>query len=461
MFNLHEQPVAIDLFAGAGGLSEGMLSAGVNVTVAVELHPHPALTNAFNHPGTTVLCGDIKDLDPKVILSHVQRNTGNRHVDIVAGGPPCQGFSSAGKRDSKDPRNQLIHQFVRIVEAFEPKVFIFENVPGLGTFYGGATLHKVLDKFWELGYQIHGVDNEGDSYPLEYPVVDSSCFGVPQRRKRLILIGWKKGALGKLEWPTTADDPRYSAKSKLTVYDAISDLDFLSGGFECHQYQSPAASKYQRERRKNSEFVFNHLATKHHVDTVNMFRRFRAGTTVSSLQAEHRTGKQRVRRLSTDETAPAVLALPDDYIHPRRHRIPTVRELARLQSFDDDYVFFGKRTTSDMNRRLDVPQYTQVGNAVPPLLARRLAEAILKGLEANVVDLRPLRERKSRHSWVVGSSAFQGYELTEAATAQVDVVSLRDGITYLPIGSIESWLGNGNLGIVNWTKRRKISRKTG
>ena len=451
----NKQPVAIDLFAGAGGLSEGLLSAGFNVTVAIEGHPHPALTHAFNHSKTTVLCGDIRLVTVKKLMYHVERNTGSSKVDLIAGGPPCQGFSSAGKRDKQDPRNKLIHEFVRIVEAINPNIFIFENVPGLGRFYGGTTLHTVLDKFWEIGYEIHGIDNQSDFYPEDYPITDSSLFGVPQQRRRLILVGWKKGAIQQLPWHTTNNNSHSQSTSSVTVNEAISDLDFLSGGYECHTYQSKPQSQYQNERRKNSRLLFNHLATKHRVATVNMFRRFKPGSSVNSIDKNYRTGKQRVYRLCPDKVSPAVLALPDDYIHPRRHRIPTVRELARLQSFDDDYVFLGKRTTSDKNRRVDVPQYTQVGNAVPPLLAKKLGETILTAFGYDTCDLRDLDERSKRHSWILGSSGFHGYELSEEAEDSIDLISLDNSSISLPICLNRKRKSNQNIGIVNWTKQRR------
>jgi len=142
----------------------------------------------------------------------------------------------------------------------------------------------------------------------------------------------------------------------------------------------PPSSEYQRQRRLHTGTLFNHLATKHRKATVNMFRRLVPGKTIRSIPEEHRSGKQRMRRLTPNDASSAILALPDDYIHFQRHRILTVREMARLQSFDDDYVFLGKRTTSDLSRRVDVPQYTQVGNAVPPILARALGVAIIRAL---------------------------------------------------------------------------------
>src|SRR4051794_35073822 len=131
-------PVAVDLFSGAGGLAEGLEAVGIRVAAAVELHPQPALTHAFNHPHTRVLAGDIRDLDLKVLDREVREATGSAIVDVVVGGPPCQGFSTAGKMNADDPRNGLFRSFVKAVEYFQPRMFVLENVPGFKNMHGGA-----------------------------------------------------------------------------------------------------------------------------------------------------------------------------------------------------------------------------------------------------------------------------------------------------------------------------------
>jgi len=439
------------LFAGAGGLSEGLLAAGINVAVAVESHPHPALTHAFNHPDTTVLCGDIREISARRIRDQLERKTGQRNPDIVVGGPPCQGFSVAGKRKRTDPRNKLLEQFARLVEQLSPKVFVFENVPGLFKLYGGRALHKLMDQLWKKGYVFHGLDNNSEYYPTDYPVFDASKFGVPQKRKRLVLIGFKEGLADNL----TVD---WRRGRPVSVDSAIGDLDFLTGGLESHTYGKIPTTNYQRDRRSNCSHLFNHLATKHHQNTVKVFRHFMPGDTVNCLPADLRTKKQRVLRLKPECASPAVLALPDDYIHPSLNRILTVRELARLQSFDDDYVFFGKRTTSDKNRRVDVPQYTQVGNAVPPLLARSLGTSILQALGCQTIDLRNLPERKRRQEWITGGSGFHGYELTPIAAREIDLISISSNQCLIPINETALPITQLDDGIVDWTQRRTNKR---
>jgi DNA (cytosine-5)-methyltransferase 1 len=155
-----------------------------------------------------------------------------------------------------------------------------------------------------------------------------------------------------------------------------------------------------------------------------LYRRLAQGETIRTIPEKLRTGKQTMRRLESDRVSKAVLALPDDLVHYGRLRIPTVREMARLQSFDDDYVFLGKRTTSDLSRRIDVPQYTQVGNAVPPLLAKALGHAMLKALGCTSRDIRDHETRRQRHEWLRGSSGFSGYAFAEEAAGEIMFLDL-------------------------------------
>ena len=185
-----------------------------------------------------------------------------------------------------------------------------------------------------------------------------------------------------------------------------------------------------------------------------MFRRLVAGKTIRSIPEEHRSGKQRMRRLHREDTSFAVLALPDDYIHYQRHRIPTVREMARLQSFDDDYVFFGKRTTSDLSRRVDVPQYTQVGNAVPPLLAKALGKALVRALGGPQKDLRMAGLRRKRHGWIRGSSGYLGYTLAPVAEGKIALYDILGNSLPLPLCEEEVPVGS-QAGLVEWMKRRR------
>lgn len=448
------RPVAIDVFAGAGGLSEGLLSAGINVAVAIEKHPHPALTCAFNHPSTTVVCDDIAELEMDALSVLVRKRIRASNVDIVVGGPPCQGFSPAGLCNPNDPRNKLFREFVRVVDHFKPKVFLFENVPGFVKLYEGKAIQAIVGHFRELGYKMHGIPQDLAKLD-EFPLLDASHFGVPQRRKRFILVGWREGEIEcDFEWPEKSHGPDSQTKRKfVSTGQALSDLEFLTAGHESHIYQPDRRiTSYQSARRSNTDTLFNHLATKHRADTVAMYRRLTQGGTIRMIPAKFRSGKQTMSRLTEWDRSKAVLALPDDFVHYRRHRIPTVREMARLQSFDDDFVFLGKRTTSDKHRRVDVPQYTQVGNAVPPLLGRALGKAILKCLGLRTKDLRDLPERKRRLSWIRGSSGFAGYSLDPDAKGKIDLVDNSGARRNLPLSSDDIPVEELDC-ITNWTLR--------
>ena len=404
-------PVAIDLFAGAGGLSEGLQAAGINVAVAFEKHPHAALTYAFNHPDTTVLCGEIRNADLDRVEAILEENTGRSEIDIIAGGPPCQGYSPAGKRRKNDRRNGLYETFLEFVSHFQPKMVLFENVPGFADFDGGSTVKIMLSRLWKLGYEVAGFDRGAKTLPEELPILDASRFGVPQRRRRFLLVAWHADEVAKdFEWPGETHGVGIDSKrlKLVTVEDALDDLAFLTAGFECHAHPKKTNNAYQLARRNGCDRIFNHLATKHRKTTVNMYRRLSPGDTIRSIPEKFRTGKQTILRLAPTEISKAVLALPDDLVHYSRLRIPTVREMARLQSFDDDYVFLGKRTTSDLGRRIDVPQYTQVGNAVPPLLAKRSVGPSCVRL---VTD-----QRISGTSWN-GANATSGYAAVQASWA--------------------------------------------
>jgi DNA (cytosine-5)-methyltransferase 1 len=420
-------PVAVDLFAGAGGLGEGLQSAGFDVVAAVELHPQAALTYAFNHPNSSVFFGDIRSLSSQLLLEAVIRRTGNEAVDLVVGGPPCQGFSTAGKMNSQDPRNSLFHQFVRVVRELRPKAFLLENVPGFKNAYNGEAFNEASRLLGNIGYE------------LADDILDASDFGLPQRRERFVMVGWLSGQVGQFEFPPPTHCPPTllptGIEHFITVEEAIGDLAFLEPGWEAHRYQARANGQYQRDRRNGCELLFNHLATRHRSQAIEMFQHIPEGGTISSVPDDIRSAKKTMARLHRDRISNAVLALPDDLIHYCHDRIPTVRELARLQSFDDDYVFWGKRTSGFMERRVDVPQYTQVGNAVPPLLGRSLGIALLEAMNAVVMDRRNLEVRRRRHQWVQGSSGYTGYSLSPAAVGKIDLHDVLGYECSLPVGT--------------------------
>lgn len=404
--------LAIDLFAGAGGFSEGLSAVGIEVGLAQELHPQPGLTHAFNHPDTPVLVGDIREIDIKLMEKLLKKHHPGRRVDVVVGGPPCQGFSTAGKKDKVDPRNTLFFNFFKVVEYFKPKLFVLENVPGFKKMYDGHAYEAATELFSSLGYE------------LQDTILNACDYGVPQRRNRFVMVGVQKGI--KFSWPEkTHLNPEENDSLSLfdsaltepvTVLDALGDLEFVKPGFEGHQHQMKAACGYQRSRRDGCKYLFNHLATRHRDRAIEIFSHIPEGGTINQVPDHVKSAKRTMARLNRRHISNTVLALPDDLIHYEQPRIPSVREMARLQSFDDDYVFIGKRTSGFVERKVDVPQYTQVGNAVPPLLAQAIGRQIVKALGGRVQDLRDKEERRSRHAWVRGSSGFAGYVLGPEAS---------------------------------------------
>lgn len=404
--------VAIDLFAGAGGFSEGLAASGVSTALAQELHPQPALTYAFNHPSTPVLVGDIRRIDVSLMESLLLKHAHVKGVDVVVGGPPCQGFSTAGKKSKVDPRNTLFFNFFKVVEHFRPALFVLENVPGFRKMYGGHAYEAAAELFSSLGYS------------LQDTILNACDYGVPQRRNRFVMVGVQHGV--KFRWPArTHLNPEGKSlelfgatlAAPVTVGNALADLAYLKPGFEGHRHARQPTGEYQMSRRNGCEHLFNHLATRHRDRAVEMFSHIPEGGTISQVPALVKSGKRTMARLDRNHISNSVLALPDDLIHYQQPRIPTVREMARLQSFDDDYVFMGKRTSGFVQRRVDVPQYTQVGNAVPPLLAAAIAKEIVRSLGGRPQDLREKPLRRTRHEWLRGSSGFSGYALGREAHA--------------------------------------------
>lgn len=429
-----DAPVAIDLFAGAGGLGEGLAAAGIDVAVAQELHPQPALTYAFNHPRTTVVTGDIRNIDLNLLASLVRTRRSPGDVDVVVGGPPCQGFSTAGKKLEHDPRNDLFLQFARVIEHFRPRMFLMENVPGFQRMYRGAAYQEAVEVFSDLGYS--SLDR----------IISAPEFGIPQRRDRFVMVGWRGDLCEPFRWPepTHAQPdsqgrlPGFGLEPYITAREALSDLAFLEPGYESHTHEMEPENVFQVARRKGSDMLFNHLATRHREKAVRMFTHIPQGGTINSVPEEFRSAKRTMARLHPDRISGTVVALPDDLIHYKFDRIHTVREMARLQTFDDSYVFLGKRTTCFVQRRVDVPQYTQVGNAVPPLLGKVLGNALLRALGGATVDLRDVEERQRRHSWLRGSSAYVGYGLEPSVNGELALVNERGEQLPLPLAAEET-----------------------
>lgn len=371
----------IDLFSGCGGLGLGFHQAGFSTYLANELHPDPARTyieNILSENPEKMLIGSICDkLSTKNITKpKLKRN----EIDCIAGGPPCQGFSMAGSGFADDPRNNLYMEYLRVIQEIEPKSIVFENVPGFANRYGRNHREFLEKKLTQMGYETHS------------GILRASDYNVPQLRKRFYCIGVKKDYLNdhRLGFP---EPKNLKQDSSLTAFDVISDLDtyHLGGGygsgeiFGPDKYLKPARSDFQKEMRKisgltTSGHTYNTKIPNHTDKVIKRMMAYQLGNTKQSLIGTEIETKKLSQRVLKKNSFPSitVVSLPDDYIHYNRKmpRTLSVRECARFQTFPDDFVFYGKRTTGGKRRKVDVPQYTQVGNAIPPRLANTIAEYV-------------------------------------------------------------------------------------
>jgi DNA (cytosine-5)-methyltransferase 1 len=349
----------------------GLEQAGFKTLVANEVHADPCKTLRHNFPGVPVVQGSIRDLSGADLLQHAGVSPRARpDIDLVAGGPPCQGFSTAGMKDPVDPRNSLIGDFLRIVDELQPRFFLLENVTGLRTLHRGRLFENVLESLDELGYA------------FRYGVLHAADFGVPQMRKRLIVLGAREGSAPELP---AAKYASHTDGSLLTIglppyrtcLDALGDLPCVAHGETCTEYEVEPFTDYQRTMRKGSPDLANHQASRHREETMAYYALVPPGGTWLDIPAHLRKKKQGMQRWPLDRLARTVTSEPTDFLHPTLDRIPTVRELARVQSFPDRFHFLGQRTTGNKMRRLGYCSQTQqVGNAVPPLLAEAVGRAV-------------------------------------------------------------------------------------
>ena len=340
----------IDLFAGVGGLSFGFAMADFKAVFAIEHDESIANTYKLNHPDADVFSTDIEKLNLKNLTQKYN------DIDVIIGGPPCQGFSQKGKRLSlSDQRNFLFKYFIEFVEAFKPKYFLLENVPNITTTSKGFFKNEIICAFNDLGYEV------------DVNILTASDFGVPQNRKRAFFLG-KKGTKKLLL-------PKPNNKTT-TVAEAIYDLPIIKSGEgkDIDDYPCVPLSDYQKLMRKGSKGVYNHQATKHSELALKKLSMIPKGKGKEVLPKELLTKSiysGTWTRLKEDGLAPTITTRFDTpssgmFTHPILDRCITVREGARLQSFPDRFIFYGTKSS----------QLKQVGNAVPPLLAYSIAKLI-------------------------------------------------------------------------------------
>lgn len=374
-------PKVFDLFCGTGGFSKGFENAhGREYEIVFGNDLFPVITSTFqlNHPNALATTGDVRKVSCEEISQRLGLKAGQ--LDVIIGGPPCQGFSSirpfrSHKED--DPRNSLFEEFARFVNYFRPNKFVLENVVGLATYKNGQTIQQILECFSNLGYE------------CDWKILNAANFGVPQKRERLIMLGVEKG--GKINFPKPthySDDTTIGHRDKaklistrlegikklnkaITVMEAIGDLPKIKSGEEGPAYIEKPRNSYQKARRSRSKKLTLHSSTDHSEKMLNIIKH--SGSNIYSLPPGLVTSgfSSCYSRLDPDKpsvtiTVNFVHPASNRCIHPILDRALTPREGARLQSYDDDFLFAGNRSQI----------VKQIGNAVPPLLGQVIAEAL-------------------------------------------------------------------------------------
>jgi DNA (cytosine-5)-methyltransferase 1 len=381
------RPVAIDLFAGAGGLSLGFEMAGFDVVSAVEYDPVHAATHLYNFPLTDTLCRDVKQITAEDLRDSAARgwalhNPGEAEwdgvIDVLIGGPSCQGFSIMGKQDEDDDRNQLIYEFVRLVEELRPRAFVMENVPGFLHERFAALRDEAFTRLRAAGYTVGGHDQ----------ILLASDFGVPQKRRRVVIAGTLEHGAPEAPLPTaeTAVTVGEAFAGLPVVADyAASEADTLTltdedvarlmepGNAYLQKLRSPESGYYAHPRRSPTDVLTGCKATVHKPTSVTRFAATEQGTTetVSRAYRLSSTKPALTLRAGTGRERGAFSASRP--IHPTEPRVITVREAARLHSFPDWFRFHATNWHG----------HRQIGNAVPPLLAQAVARTVMDSLGIN------------------------------------------------------------------------------
>jgi len=330
------KPKVLDLFCGAGGLSNGFEQAGFNVVAGVDCSERFLKTYERNHEGKAIQ-EDLSEITPAEFFE--KHPVKKEEIDLIIGGPPCKGFSIAGKRDPDDERNNLVDRFIDFVEHVQPKMYLMENVTGIKTMKEGKVLKIIMERFKKAGYE-----------KARYKTLNAADYGVPQKRRRVIFLGRKDGKVP--EYPNRTHRPVDQltlGKNELKPYETVEDALL----------------------NKNFDGLPNHEKTNHDQEMVERISQVEPG---ESLYEHYGDSWRRLEKNKPSITIKENHNAP--FIHPVADRVGTVRECAVLQSFPDDYVFEGPKSY----------QLKQVGNAVPPLLAKRLAETMKEDLKEIVEE---------------------------------------------------------------------------
>lgn len=331
----------IDLFCGIGGLSLGFEQAGFKVVSAVDMWKDAVVTYNHNRKDKIAKVETVEDFNDKELPKLIQRE----HITGIIGGPPCQGFSTVGRRDVDDPRNKMYLEFYKAVKLASPDFFVIENVKGMLTLNKGAFVKDLIERFGP----------EGLGYTINYQLLNAADYGIPQNRYRVFYVGIKNK---KFEFPEPFE-------YKLTAKDGISDLE----GATSEHYGSAPQNDFQKKMRGGVSKPLNQDYTNHSEQTISIISQVPDGGNIRDLPEEIwqvRKYNKAFERMGTFKPSNTIDTGHRNYFHYAEPRIPTVRESARIQSFPDSFEIVGTRGS----------QYKQVGNAVPPMLAKIIADKI-------------------------------------------------------------------------------------
>ncbi|AVH65569.1 cytosine-specific DNA methyltransferase [Nostoc sp. 'Peltigera membranacea cyanobiont' N6] len=408
-----KRAIAVDLFAGAGGMTLGFEQAGFDVLASVEIDPIHCATHEFNFPYCSVLCKSVVDTTGEEIRS--RSKIGDREIDVVICGSPCQGFSLIGKRVIDDPRNSLVFHFHRLVLELKPKFFVMENVRGITVGEHKQILQSLINEFEIYGYKVQ----------QNYQILNAANYGVPQSRERLFLIGAREDVeLPKYPQPITKQALPNNLTSKKkssiplspTVWDAIKDLpeiekypELITRDWVLGEYEKPSNyacvlrglkclnDDYSYKREYDVRILSSSLRTKHSVETIKRFQETQQGERekISRFYKLHPAGVCNTLRAGTDKYRGSFTSPRP--IHPSTPRCITVREAARLHSYPDWFRFHVTKWHG----------FRQVGNSVPPLLAKAVATEIIRSL--NVSPFKPSLRYK------LGEEKLLQFNISQAA----------------------------------------------
>jgi DNA (cytosine-5)-methyltransferase 1 len=346
------KPTFIDLFSGCGGLSAGFVDAGYDLVAGVDNDQAALKTFGKNFGAKKALLADLSKED---YIEDVANLLGGRALDVIVAGPPCQGFSLTGPRRFDDERNRLYLGVFAAVKRFKPRAFLIENVKGMKTLYGGEIVAEIIRRFEKQGYNV-----------ARPSILCAADYGVPQIRERLFIVGIRRD-VGSFVFPA----PTHFPHEYVTCEDAIGDLPSRQDaqGPEIDAYTATPTSDYQVAMRRGAKALINHVATEHTELVKSVIRLVPEGRNHKALPpgvGESRRFNEAWTRYHSKRPSRTIDTGHRNHFHYKWDRVPTVRENARLQSFKDKFVFVGTRTQ----------QNRQVGNAVPPLLAKALGKEI-------------------------------------------------------------------------------------